>query len=281
MLNMADDDLDAYEYRLLGHYVRRWGENGREPVVESVRDAAAVTRMSVGTVSAARKRLEAKGYIVVAAGRPDRISVVDRMDENVARYRSSGEQRSGHEQRSSGERIVHQVNVDVHQVNNSSRAPIKDKKDIEDKQQVAAQAPATPATKPKAARPRDPMFDAIALQFGYMTAVTSPTGETVYDTTMTGATATLIGKVRTALKNAGYAPDDIPKIYAWCLRQQWTGFSPAALEKAADQWRAEQRAKAPRIVHPAPTHVQPPPRLSDAERAEAARRIKEARTGNG
>ena len=46
MLNMADDDLNPYEYRLLAHYVRIGGD-----VYETTKTTAMKTKMSSGKVS--------------------------------------------------------------------------------------------------------------------------------------------------------------------------------------------------------------------------------------
>jgi hypothetical protein len=90
MLNMYDDDLSPYEYRLLGHYIRVgkcW---------EGVRKTAKTCQMSVGMVVKTRNKLHAGGYITVEHRDNDTvyIEVVDRMHENVARYAN----RSPHEQ---------------------------------------------------------------------------------------------------------------------------------------------------------------------------------------
>lgn len=82
LYNMADDDLDAFEYRLLGHYKRRG------TCTESIETTAKFTQMDIKTVRAVRKKLEKKGYITVSGrtGRGLCITLVDRMAENVNRY---------------------------------------------------------------------------------------------------------------------------------------------------------------------------------------------------
>lgn len=92
MLNMADDDLNPHEYRLLGHYVRWAGHGGSQQ--ESIRQTAKVTRMGKSTVDKTRDALEAKGYIKVVKPTEDerkdgvatQVIVVDRWAENIARY---------------------------------------------------------------------------------------------------------------------------------------------------------------------------------------------------
>jgi len=109
MLNMADDDLDPYEYRLLGHYVRVgkcW---------ENTRTTAKKTQMSAGKVSMTRDTLHSKGYINVEYRGKDTclVTVIDRMAENVARYQN---QRSPHEHVHDMNTDVHHMNANVHQV---------------------------------------------------------------------------------------------------------------------------------------------------------------------
>lgn len=89
MLNMADDDLDVYEYRLLGHYIRV-GET-----FEGTRTTAKKTKMSLGKVVSTRNALEQKGYIRM--DKPEtqadtvKVHIVDRMRENIERYCSPDE----------------------------------------------------------------------------------------------------------------------------------------------------------------------------------------------
>lgn len=92
MLNMADDDLDPFQYRLLAHYIRKSGHGGS--IDESVRETASLTKMSTVKVQKARNQLEAAGYIDVK--RPSKIrarkgdtvvvTILDRWAENINRY---------------------------------------------------------------------------------------------------------------------------------------------------------------------------------------------------
>lgn len=91
MLNMADDDLDPYEYRLLGHYIRV----GK--CKQGLAKIAKTTRMSKAKVIETRAALETKGYITsivptiedARKGKTVHTTVVDRWAENVARYAKS------------------------------------------------------------------------------------------------------------------------------------------------------------------------------------------------
>lgn len=113
MLNMADDELNPYQYRLLGHYKRVCGETGA--CWEGVRTTAEKCKMSVGKVSQTRRELEELGYIRTAVGKNESITVtlIDRWVENVNRYAECSY--SEHEC-SSHEQGVHTVNASVHVV---------------------------------------------------------------------------------------------------------------------------------------------------------------------
>lgn len=92
MLNMADDELNPSQYRLLGHYVRWAGQGGQ--CEEGIRETARVTHMGKDTIRKARSELENMGYIRVISptteeqkrGVPTVIIVRDRWAENVQRY---------------------------------------------------------------------------------------------------------------------------------------------------------------------------------------------------
>jgi hypothetical protein len=87
MLNMAEEDLDPYEYRLLAHYVR-WSSNG--DIREGIRTTATKCKMSVTKVRAARESLVKSGYLKVIPpakkGQTTTIIVIDRWAENVLRF---------------------------------------------------------------------------------------------------------------------------------------------------------------------------------------------------
>lgn len=137
--NMYDDDLNPYEYRLIGHY-KRVGTSW-----EGVRKTAEKCGMSVGKVTKTRKDLEAKELIkvqmltrkdlkdrgLVNDAHPDDknkicvVTVVDVMEQNVARYKSAT---PVHEVNTP----VHHVNIPVHDVNEritNEVEPLKKKKE--------------------------------------------------------------------------------------------------------------------------------------------------------
>lgn len=92
MLNMAEDDLDPFQYRLLAHYVRWVGQGGAQQ--ETIAETAAATRMSAKKVRSARAELIERGYLYVyeptleerGEGIPAIVEVRDRWLENAERY---------------------------------------------------------------------------------------------------------------------------------------------------------------------------------------------------
>lgn len=203
MLNMADDDLNPYQYRLLGHYRRVCGDNGA--CWESTRTTAKKCKMSTGKVSSTRKELETTGYIHLQYRDDDTcfITLVDRMAENIQRYCSPHEQ------------PVHHMNGSVHQVKQRITNEEKpNKKDI---------APGGAKSTAKKERARDLYVDAITQAFGY-----NPP---------TKAELKKAGIAAAQLKEAGYTVEDIPLIYAYCKRQGWNEFTPLALPNHAGNWK--------------------------------------------
>jgi len=86
MLNIEDDELDPYEYRLLGHYRRVCGVNNT-PCVEGTRETAKRCKMSIGKVVETRKKLAEVGWIRLHEEKNRLVvTLVDKMPENVARY---------------------------------------------------------------------------------------------------------------------------------------------------------------------------------------------------
>lgn len=94
--NMADDDLNPYQYRLLGHYKRVCGANGGQ-CTEGVRKTAARCKMSAPMVIKTRRELESMGWLAVQVRNKKTkagkwvtsglsITIKDRWAENIARY---------------------------------------------------------------------------------------------------------------------------------------------------------------------------------------------------
>lgn len=86
--NMADDDLDPFEYRLYAHYKRVCGANGGT-CYQSVGTTAEITQISTGHIVDTRHRLAEKGYIEIHKADDTQfviITIVDRWLENLLRY---------------------------------------------------------------------------------------------------------------------------------------------------------------------------------------------------
>lgn len=83
--------------------------------------------------------------------------------------------------------------------------------------------------KPKKEKERNPYFDVIVKLFGY-------------DEKGVNSNAGIIRRVAKELKEAGYTPEQIPVIYAYCQSQtHWTGFTPKALSShAGNAFRANK-----------------------------------------
>ncbi len=77
-----------------------------------------------------------------------------------------------------------------------------------------------------------PHFDAIVEAFG------------VDPATLTKTEKGGIGKVANELKAAGYTPEDILAIHAYCVRQKFESFTWHALTAHASKWRATQNGAA-------------------------------------
>lgn len=123
MVNMADDDLDPYQYRLYGHYKRVCGESRDGACWESTRTTATKCRMSVGKVTSTRRELVEMGFIQITAGAKDQtlaVTLKDMMGANIKRYQKSTNAEIGvHEVNTSVQDMnssVHEVNQTVHEV---------------------------------------------------------------------------------------------------------------------------------------------------------------------
>jgi len=85
--NMADDDLDPYQYRLYAHYKRVCGGNDGT-CWESVRKTASTTKMSADKVIAPRQWLADNGWVRLKQQENGRyhITIINRWMENFSRY---------------------------------------------------------------------------------------------------------------------------------------------------------------------------------------------------
>lgn len=89
--HLADDELDLYEYRLYGHYLRVCGQHNK-PCVEKTRTTAAAVGFSPGKVIETRRSLAEKGYVAIheisSRTGPTRIiiNLLDIWPRNITKY---------------------------------------------------------------------------------------------------------------------------------------------------------------------------------------------------
>ncbi len=105
----------------------------------------------------------------------------------------------------------------------------------------------------------DPMKNAIALAFGWQWE------------TMTGSAQGTIQKTARELCLAGYKPEDVKGIYAYCKAMDFKNFTPIALTKHAEAWRVTRPKKPTTQIIPlydAPPAPQPMPEDVKAAMAE-------------
>jgi len=260
MLNMADDDLNPYEYRLLGHYRRICGMTGK--CDEGTREIARKTHMSVGSVSAARKSLQAKGYIACTYRGDDLpivVRVLDLMQENVTRYAKP---------------TVQDTNTPVHTVNTPSLDPVhtvNDHKQLKQqeissaiaegatleakesagaspvKRQTKKKNPPTPLSDAEiAARAADKaarsaLFDAVALHiFGIEKAANGEGGRVgaLVSWLMGGVEKVGRGKEQVGAISAPATPEHVAKFAQWWKRTYKDASPPRDPVKFVEAWRA-------------------------------------------
>lgn len=106
--NMADDEMNPFEYRLYGHYKRVCGAKGGI-CFESVRTTAKTTQMGIGHVIDTRHDLATRGWLEIHAEdgvQATLITMIDRWLENTLKYTPDADailerinlNRSSHEQ---------------------------------------------------------------------------------------------------------------------------------------------------------------------------------------
>ena len=135
--NMADDDLDPFQYRLYGHYKRVCGANGGE-CRESVRTTASKCKMSMEKVISTRQWLGDNGWVRIEQDDKGiyHIRIADRWPENFARYSERTVRNSEQAVRNSEREVL---GIPKQRSNPIKKEPIK-KEPIEEE---AAPAPLT------------------------------------------------------------------------------------------------------------------------------------------
>ena len=125
--NMADDELDPYQYRLYAHYKRVCGANGGT-CWEGRAKTADTCKMSEGMVTKTRAWLANNGWIHLERGDNQNdtynITIIDRWSENMTRYSDRS---------SCGDDRSHEVTTGRHEVTQRSNSfKNKPKEEIKD-----------------------------------------------------------------------------------------------------------------------------------------------------
>jgi hypothetical protein len=223
MLNMAEDDLDPYQYRLLAHYVR-WAE--KPTFAESLRLTASKVKMSVNTVQKALDELVHLGYLKVKrptpaearAGKMTEITIIDRWQENIARYAVSD--------------MTHKPDEPVSDLTQQDAKPVSNMTRLEElnteelKKTIAPNGASAVSSRIPAAQ-MNPMKDAIVAAFTWDWE------------TMTGPEKGLVQKTAKALVQAEITPEQISSLYRYC-KNKFTDFGPGALANHVSAWKATQ-----------------------------------------
>lgn len=251
MLNMADDDLGSFEYRLLGHYIRVCGAEEGGVCYQTVRTIADITKMSIPKVIAARNELAKTGWIrvEVRANKTHNVTIVDRMAENVRRYSVQNLERESVD--GAGDQNIDHGDQDIDRGDqypaykeepykkNQEEQPDKD-------QELAASNAAAPPVEAaeesqapieKPLTPHQRMFGAICDAWGYnLAAITkSKRGQ------INGAVGELM--------DTNATPEDMPAFKAWLEAQvssgKWRSYTVSAMAKYWADFEKEYHAPPP------------------------------------
>lgn len=242
MLNMADDDLDPYQYRLLGHYIRVgtcW---------QSTRTTAKHCKMSVGKVSTVRDELEQLGWIKIDRSKQDTlmVTVVDRMSENITRYQCS-----------SGEHRVHVVNNSVHDMKQRKNTEERTIEELDAPSGAAAAKAEKPNTKGKEkaasakAVSKWTLRECAAFEEGCSAALAALRAAFGHDTDMTRFKDMTVLEQRAyigtyqELERVGVASTDYAALVAFA-RKDWPKLPVSQLPKYVTDWRQASKPKSAR-----------------------------------
>lgn len=221
MLNIAEDDLDPFQYRLLAHYVRWTGQGGESD--ESIRKAAKATKMGVNKVRSTLDELVALKYITVERPTPEEarngktihIIILDRWEDNILRYKKA---------------VSNPIQDNVKPVSKTIHPPVSNQIRIEEqhteeqKEDFASKAASTKKTTIPASQ-MNAMKDAIVAAFGWeVKTITKPTWGIIQTTAK-------------ELCEAGFEAECIGAYYSWCA-SKFTHFTPRALSTNLAEYSA-------------------------------------------
>lgn len=246
MLNMADDDLDPFQYRLLAHYIRKSGHGGK--IDESVRETAKLTHMSTVKVQKARNDLEAMGYIGVVKptkaqarkGATISVTIMDRWAENINRYAKPVSDLTQDE----AVGVLNITQQPVLEITQPTREPVLNLTRLKKNKE--------PKKKEQPVNPFRIEWDAFAdygcallKAFGIDCAFQKPSE-------MPEAALTAYLDTAKQLKPAGATLEEIPLLHRYVAqrakRENWSGFGVKTLAKYFLDYRAAQAKKPAQII---------------------------------
>lgn len=246
MLNMAEDDLDPFQYRLLSHYVRWAGYGGIAQ--ETIKETARRTKMSERKVRASRDQLVEMGYLHVyeptlkerGDGLPAIIEVLDRWYENVQRYSTREPDANMHQ-------VVREPNANIHQLPDANMHHIEEQENLEEKESPAPNKGADVLREPKkrVVVTRTENFKLLALEsFGIADA-----------DALDGETAVLLNKLERWLKtnSPGATVETLKAFYLWYDKNRPGAARPRDSAKFGVHFIAFRQQHM--IVHKAPPEV--------------------------
>jgi hypothetical protein len=238
MLNMAEDDLEPFAYRLLAHYIRWTGHGGL--FVEGVRTTAKRCKMSVVAVKKARETLQGQGYIIVVApaikGESTRIIINDRWLENIQRYHTESHTEDSKCVKSDTPPVSNMTHIEE----------LKEEPKEKDSTPPSGDVPSADADKPsngheptpKKERPPckwEPLHDALLVAFGLEKAQMTPKADKIYWT------------VAHELYVVKMTPEQIPDFHTFMANKaksnDWSDWTVSAMAKYAPDFLRDGAAK--------------------------------------
>lgn len=242
MLNMAEDDLDPFQYRLLAHYIR-WYDG--KPYPESIRQTASATKMSVNKVQSALDELSALGYLEVYRptqqearnGATIKVKVIDRWMENINRYQRKPVSNST---QAVSEKTQGCIKNDTPPVLNMICLEEQKKEEQEPITRKSAKGSKTPTIP---AEQMNPMKDALVEAFGWSWK------------NMTKTESGIIQSTAKELCAAGFEADRVASFHAWC-KAKFTTFTPRVMATHLSEYRNSRLNgnAEPKKVYAAPYH---------------------------
>ncbi len=268
MLNMADDDLDPYQYRVLGHYLRKVGHGGTAQ--EGIKQTAKICRMSINKLRTTRTDLMKLGYLEVkepteaeqAQGIAARIVVVDRWVENINRYAKT---------ETDSTPVSNMTPGSAQPISNMTPPPVSEMTPLEEQleERVEKSAPA-----PVAQEPTTSHLPANAINFDAFKTVTPAMNDTIAfmnaQKYMQAFEAAFPANAPVKLPNshtnretalfllkAGYNPDDVTELVKQKIAEGRTAYKFAWLQTDMSEFLQAREKKKPNP--PKLTYIVAPP----------------------